>query len=175
MKWLLSADADPEQAKQAMDNVQEAKKLLALARKANLSEIRQMELDGLIEDFDQSVRKFARDSEATAWDNLSKTAQHAIDSKSSDFEVHLDDLHRRKYTILWRQDWWVIDGFKWHAQRPYLFPDTRDHASLVSIGTNALRVNDIDELRKVLGRMYSVRFATGAADDMAVAANIVMG
>ena len=45
---IKSGETDPELAKQAMDNVQEAKRLLALARKEHLKDIRQLELDKTI-------------------------------------------------------------------------------------------------------------------------------
>jgi molecular chaperone DnaK len=51
---IKSGESDPETAKQAMDNVQEAKRLLALARKEHLKDIRQLELDKAVEFFDNS-------------------------------------------------------------------------------------------------------------------------
>ena len=50
------SESDPETAKQAMDNVQEAKRLLALTRKEHLKDIRQLELDKTVEFFDRAVR-----------------------------------------------------------------------------------------------------------------------
>jgi molecular chaperone DnaK len=67
---IESGESDPETAKQAMDNVQEAKRLLALARKAHLKDIRQLELDKAVEFFDIAVREHARPTEANAFDNL---------------------------------------------------------------------------------------------------------
>ena len=78
---MKSGETDPETAKQAMDNVQEAKRLLALARKDHLKEIRQLELDKAVDFFDRLVREHARPTEANAFDNLVKTAQRAIDNK----------------------------------------------------------------------------------------------
>jgi molecular chaperone DnaK len=99
---IKSGESDPETAKQAMDNVQEAKRLLALARKSHLKEIRQLELDKALEFFDKHVREHARPTEASAFDNLAKTAQRAIDNNSGDFESHLDDLRSKNFMILWR-------------------------------------------------------------------------
>jgi molecular chaperone DnaK len=83
---LKPGESDPETAKQAMDNVLEAKRLLALARKEHLKEIRQLELDKAIEFFDKVVRKHARPSEERAFDNLAKTAQRVIGNNSGEFE-----------------------------------------------------------------------------------------
>ncbi|MDR1367401.1 MAG: Hsp70 family protein [Candidatus Accumulibacter sp.] len=147
---IKSGEADPETAKQAMDNVQEAKRLLALTRKEHLKDIRQLELDRAIDFFDKAVRQHARPTEATSFDNLVKTALRAIENNSSDFESHLDDLRGRNFTILWRQHWFVIERFKWLAQDTYLFPDAREHVQLVAIGAEALKANDIDKLRAVV-------------------------
>lgn len=170
---IKSGESDPETAKQAMDNVQEAKRLLALARKEHLKDIRQLELDKAVEFFDKAVREHARPTEASAFDNLVKTAQRAIDNNSGDFESHLDDLRGKNFVILWRQDWFVIDRFKWLAQDSYLFPDAREHAQLVATGAEALKANDIDKLRAVVAHLDSVRIGSAGDDEMMAGANIV--
>lgn len=170
---IKSGETDPEIAKQAMDNVQEAKRLLALARKDHLKEIRQMELDKAVDFFDRLVREHARPTEANAFDNLAKTAQRAIDNNSGDFEAHLDDLRGKNFMILWRQDWFVIDRFKWLSKDSYLFPDAREHAQLSNVGAEALKANDIDKLRAVVAQMDSIRIGSGGDDEMMAGANIV--
>jgi molecular chaperone DnaK len=170
---LKAGESDPETAKQAMDNVQEAKRLLAQARKEHLKEIRQLELDKAVEFFDKAVRKHARPAEESACDNLAKTAQRAIDNNSSDFESHLDELRGKNFMILWRQDWFVIDRFKWLAEDSYLFPDAREHAQLGATGMEALKANDIDKLRNVVAHLDSVRIGSGGEDEMIAGANIV--
>ena len=170
---MKSGETDPETAKQAIDNVQEAKRLLALARKAHLKEIRQLELDKAVDFFDRMVREHARPTEGNAFDNLVKTAQRAIDNNSGDFEAHLDDLRGKNFMILWRQDWFVIDRFKWLSKGSYLFPDAREHAQLSSVGAEALKANDIDKLRTVTLQMDAIRISFGGDDQMMAGANIV--
>lgn len=170
---IKSGETDPELAKQAMDNVQEAKRLLSLARKEHLKDIRQLELDKAVEFFDKHVREHARPTEANAFDNLAKTAQRAIDNNSGDFESHLDDLRGKNFMILWRQDWFVLDRFKWLAKDTYLFPDAREHAQLVSAGAEALKANDMTKLRAVVAQLDSVRIGSGGDDEMMAGANIV--
>ncbi|MNU57341.1 Chaperone protein DnaK [compost metagenome] len=166
-------ESDPETAKQAMDNVQEAKRLMARARKEHLKDIRQLELDKVVEFFDQAVREYARPTEANTFDNLAKTALRAIENNSGDFESHLDDLRGKNFIILWRQDWFVIDRFKWLAQDVYLFPDAGEHAQLVAVGTESLKVNDIDKLRAVVNHLDSVRIGSAGEDEMMAGTNIV--
>lgn len=170
---IKTDEADPETAKQAMDHVQEAKRLLALTRKEHLKDIRQLELDKAVDFFDKVVRQHARPTEASSFDNLVKTAQRAIDNNSGDFESHLGDLRGRNFMILWRQDWFVIERFKWLAEDTYLFPDAREHAQLVAAGAEALKANDIDKLRAVVAHLDSIRIGSAGEDDMLAGTNIV--
>lgn len=166
---------DPELAKEAMDAVHAAKRLMAAARKDHRPTIRQIELDGVVEFFNETVRPHARSSEVTAFENLVKTARRAIESSSHDFESHLSDLKVRNYTILWRQDWFVIDRFRWLSDAKHLFSDQAEHAQLVNAGAEALRGSDLDRLRQVVGSLNAIRFATGREDDMLVSPNIIRG
>ncbi len=168
-------EGDPETAKQAMDNIQEAKKLLAQARKENLKVIRQLELDKTVEFFDTRIRQHARPAESGAFDNLAKTAQRAIDNNSGDFESHLDELRGKNFMILWRQDWFVIDRFKWLSEDTFLFPDANEHAEVCKIGRQALQANDIDKLRQVVAHLDSIRVGTAGDDDMVAGSNILVG
>ncbi len=170
---IKSGESDPETAKQAMDNVQEAKRLLALARKEHLKEIRQLELDKAVAFFEKLVRKHARPSEITAFDNLAITARRSIGSIGGDFESHLDELRGKNFMILWRQDWFVIDRFKWLSKDAFLFPDEREHTQLVSAGEEALKANDIDKLRAVVAHLDSVRIGSAGDDEMMASSNIV--
>lgn len=169
------SEGDPETAKQAMDNIQEAKKLLAQARKGNLKVIRQLELDKAVEFFDARIRQHARPAEASAFDNLAKTAQRTIDNNSGDFESHLDELRGKNFLILWRQDWFVIDRFKWLSEDAFLFPDANEHAELCKAGRQALQANDIDKLRQVVLHLDATRVGTAGEDDMVAGSNILVG
>lgn len=168
-----SNQADPEAAKQAMDDVQEARRLLAQTRNTHRREIRQLDLDKTIGVFDSVVRAMARPTEVSSFDNLARTAQRSIDSGSSDFESLLDDLRGRVATILWRQDGFVIDRFRWMSQEPHLFPDQEKHAELVAEGTAALNADDMDTLRAVVARLDAERIGAGPEDDMLASANIL--
>lgn len=166
---------DPETAKQAMDDIQEAKKLLAQTRKEHLKVIRQMELDRAVGFFNDRIRQHARPSEVSSFDNLAKTAQRSIDNNSGDFESHIDELRGKNFLILWRQDWFVIDRFKWLAEDTFLFPDANEHAKLCAMGQQALQANDIDKLRQVVAHLDSVRVGSAGEDDMVASSNILVG
>jgi len=173
LEKLNRNQTDPEAAKEAMDGVQEAKRLLATARKQHLKDIRQLELDKVKQFFDDGIRDLARSSEVSAFENLIRTAQRAIDNNTGDFEVLLDELRGKGFAILWRQDWFVIDRFKHLAQNAHLFPDASEHAEWVERGASALEENDIDKLRAVVEHLDSSRIGPSGEDDMFADANIV--
>lgn len=171
----MEAQNDPEAAKQARGDLQEARRLLAMARKRHLKDMRELELDRIVEIFDRMARDDARPSEISTFENLTRTARRAIDSKTSDFESCLDELHGKIAGILWRQDWFIVARFKHLAEDSYLFPDAREHAQWVKTGMEALRADNLDKLREVVGHLDSVRIGTSTEDDMLAVTNIVRG
>ena len=172
---ISANETDPETAKQAMDKVLEAKKMLAQVRKEHLKETRQIDLDRVVEFFDDQVREHARPTEASTFDNLARTAQRSINSSSNDFDNQLDQMRQKNILILWRQDWFVIARFKWLAESAYMFPDQRQHAQLVAAGAEAVKADDIDKLRSVVVELDSLRVGVGADDDLLAATNVIKG
>lgn len=167
------AGSDPETTKQAMDRVLEAKKILAQVRKDHGSAIRQLDLDSCTQFFEQHVREYAKPTEQSAFDNLARTAQRAVDRKTTEFESLLDDLRSKNFEILWRQDWFVGARFEDMAKEPWMFADRDEHKKLVQAGKAALQADDFQRLRAIVGLLYSQRVSLSGAEDLLVQANIV--
>jgi molecular chaperone DnaK len=172
---LDKAETDPEAAKQAMDSVLDAKKLLAQVRKDHLKETRQLDLDSCAEFFSAHVRAHARPAEIAAFENLVRTAQRSIDGNATDFEQHLDELRGKNFEILWRQDWFVVERFRWLAEAAWLFPDRVQHAGFVAAGHEAVSADDIDKLRRIVFQLDTLKIGSGTETDMLATANIVRG
>jgi molecular chaperone DnaK len=168
-------DGDPHVANQAMDDIQEAKRLFAQVRKEHRADIRQIDLDTVAKFFDTIVREHARPTEVSEFDKLVKTAQRSIENNSGDFESHLDELKGKTFAILWRQDWFVINRFKRLSENTYFFPNREAHGQLCGSGQQALQAGDIDKLRQVVAQLEDIRIGSPAADDMIATANIVRG
>ena len=168
-------EAEAEKAQEAMENVLEAKKLLAQVRKEHMKEIRRMDLNGIAAFFDQHVRQYARPSEASAFENLVKTAQRAMERNDRDFEHHLDELRGKNFDILWRQDWFVLERFKWMAASPHLFADKTRFEELVQAGTQLMRNDDMEKLRDIVARLSMMQIGGSPDNDIFDAANIIRG
>ncbi len=168
-------EPDIERAQEAMEGVNDARRLLKQVREDNLKEIRRMELNSATEFFNDCIRQFARTSEENGFDNLVRTAQRAIERNDKDFESYLNELKGKNFGILWRQDWFVVKKFKWMATSPHHFSDTARFKELVSMGRNALQADDIDNLRQIVGQLWQIQIYTGSDTDMLEMANIIRG
>lgn len=166
---------DPEATKQAMDDVQEAKKILAQTRKDYLKTIRQMELDNTVQVYEDLISEYAKSVEQNKFDNLRRSAQRAIDNNSNDFESYLEEIRQLNFDVLWNQDWFIVDRFKQFAESPYLFSDQNEFQQLVNAGVSALKSDDISKLRQVLVLMYSIKIGSSAQDDIFASSNIIRG
>jgi molecular chaperone DnaK len=172
-RTLAQSDSSPEATKEADDRVQEAKKLLAKVRQSHLRDLRKSELDGVREFFDQTARELAKASEETAFDSLVATAEREIEKPA--FDGYISELRGKIFTILWRQDWFVVDQFHYLAEREYLFPDAAEHASLVKAGQEAISANNVDSLRAVVGELSIRRIGSSSEADLLHSVNVLRG
>ena len=170
-------DPDPERVKEADEGIIEARRLMAQVRRDHRKPVRQLELDTVKQRFNLRVRQYARPSEEDAFDKLVRTAQRSIDRDENDFESHLSELKSRNFRILWRQDWYVVDLFNDLKSRPRSFSDAVRFKELVARGTSAIKNDDIDELRQVMGHLFEIYIyiSTPSDDDFILNTNIIRG
>ena len=168
-------EPESERVQEAMAGVDAARRLLGEVRRENLKEIRQIELDRTTTLFNDHLREIARPSEENDFDNLVRTAQRAIDRNDNDFERHVDDLRRKSFAILWRQDWFVVEKFKSMASSPHWFADHTRFEALVASGRGFLQNDDIDALRQIIAQLAQVQIDHVSDSDMMEIANIIRG
>ncbi len=172
---LDAGEAQTEDSMEAMENVLEARKLLAQVRKDHRKEIRQIDLDSAMNNFDSDIRRLARPSERVAFDNLAKTAQRAIDRNDKEFENHLEELKNRMATILVRQDSFIVEVFNEMAAHPERFTDRGRFNQLVEQGGRHLAEDNIYELRRVVGDLANISKRTESGEAPVDATNILKG
>jgi len=166
-------EVETEKSQEAMEKVLAARKLLAQVRIEHLKEIRQIDLNGLVSFFDEEIRQHARPSESSAFDNLTKAAQGSINRNDNDFEQLLDELRGKNFEILWRQDWFVIERFKWIVRSPQMFADRHRFAELTQVGTQLMRSDHIEKLRDVVAKLSMLQIGRGPDDEMFDVVNII--
>jgi molecular chaperone DnaK len=172
---LNEDENETEKVQESWEKIIEARRLLAQIRKEHLKEIRQMELDGVKSYFDDVVREYARPTEETAFDNLIKTAQRSIDKNDSEFESYIDEMRRRNFDILWREDWFVIEYFKYLIRSPRMYTDRSRFDELAKEGTQLMRTDEIEDLRGIVDQLYRIKIKTGSINDTIGNVNIIRG
>ena len=183
-------ESDSEKVLSTNEGVLAAKKLLSDVRKDNLKELRQIDLDGVVEFFDMYIRQHAKPSEETEFDKLVETAQRSIDNNDNDFEDHLGELKGRNFEILYRQDWFVIEQFNYLANSSHLFADQDRFEELVHVGNQlmghpeiqgilsgereaTIRSEVVDQLRGVVAQIMLIPRIGGVADHDDLITNIL--
>jgi len=166
---------EPEDVQKANNELLKAKQLISESRQANLKPIRQMELDSCVEFFDEVVRQYARPAEEQSFDNLTRSAQKAIENNDNDFDNLLDSMKTKNTLILLRQDWFIVDWYKRAIANPNNYIDVQKYNELKQMGNVALENDDIDHLRQILFELLSIQIHSGSGDGMFDNVNIVKG
>lgn len=167
-------ETETEKSQEAMEKVLDARRLLAQVRKEHLKDIRQIDLDNVKSFFEEYVRQFSRPSEVTAFDNLAKTTQNLISNNDNNFENNLDLMKGKNFEILWRQDWFVVERFKWMASSPHRFADKQNFEELVQLGQQFMRTDDIGQLRSIVAQLSMIQIGNND-NEMLYVANIIRG
>lgn len=172
---LDQEESDAEKTKAAMDAVLEARYMLYQIRKENLKQTRELELNGMVNFFNEHVRQYARPTEEKTVDSLVRTAKNSLARSESDFESHLEELRSKNFQILRRQDWFIIDIFKNMINSPHRFIDKRQFAELSQAGLEYIKNDNIDKLRDVVGRLADIQLNSGSEDNLFDPTNILRG
>lgn len=105
----------------------------------------------------EHIKELARPAEVSNFENLIKTAQRAIANPGPEFRSLLGQLWSKTFDILYRQEWFIVDRFKWLAESPHLFLDADKHTELVTLGMSALQSDDFEKLRQVVGVLDAIQ------------------
>lgn len=166
---------DAEATKQAMDSLQEAKKELATIRQDNISDIRRIDLDLLIEEADHVITNYGSDIEKNKYENLKRQAYRSVDNDSSGFQEYSNEIRSMIFPILFRQDSYVIDMYHNFKRASYLFTDKTQFNTLIQQGDIALQNNDINKLRSCIISLFGIMNRGSGEDDILQISNIVRG
>jgi len=171
-----SADSpDPAVAKESMDKLLEAKALLAKARSGHLAALREIELAEEIQFFETDAKQYATPTEVSAFDRMSKAARNCLTATSDEFERHRSEMGAMSFRILWRQDHFIIELFRYWGTQEHRAGDKAQHAMLMRQGEAAVQKGDIDELRKIVRQLRRISISTADESDLIAQVNILRG
>lgn len=147
-------DAEPRQ--EAAESIYEAKRLLYEVRKENVLQVRKADITGLKEFYEEAIQRYATEAEDRDIQSTFRRAQTSIQRRDSSFDGYLDEVRKKCYSILWRQDWFIIDRFKDEVKHANDYIDNGRFNQLATKGENAIDNNQISELRSILGEIYGL-------------------
>jgi molecular chaperone DnaK len=165
--------AEPEETKQALDEIRAVRRDISILRKDHLKALRQVDLDSIAGHFNSYGREFARPDEQQAFDALLRTAQHSIDANGTDFETYLAELRSKNINAMWRSDEFIVERFHWLSNSPEQFIDHARYTVLIDAGRAALSKGNLDSLRDILIELDGLRFTRVGEEEMLAMTNIV--
>ena len=172
---LEQNESDEELAQEAMENIYEARKILASVRKDNLKEIRKRDLDKKIHFFNEYLREIARPSEVSSFDNLVTSAKRSLKRNDKDFDSLIDDISSKTYEILYRQDWYIKSVFENFVSNPHRFTDRAKFDELVELGNTYIESEDIESLKSIVGQLWQIQIVSVSDDRFDNITNIIRG
>lgn len=171
----LAQTADPETVQEAANGLLEGRRLVAQIRRDHLREMRQMELDGRVRYYQENARQYAQDYEREEYETLVRTAQLAIARGSADFEEILQELGRKSFRILWKQDWYVIALFKTITRSADGYTNADRFEELKQTGNEFIRNDWIGKLRGVINELGEIQAKEIDAENMFDEVNVIRG
>jgi len=86
-----------------------------------------------------------------------KAAQTCIDQNGTDFDEITDQIGRRNFSILWKQDWYVVKLFERRIEDPSEYTDLAQFEELKASGRNMIAEDSLGQLRSVINSLYRLR------------------
>lgn len=168
-------NCDPEDVQKASDELLNSKKLIYKTCQENLRVIRQLDLDSCVQRFNAGIRRFASPAEEQDFENMVRTAQRSIDHNDFNFENILHSIELLSTSILFKQDWFVINCYHHMTASSSNYVDKARFHELRRLGNQALADDDIERLRTILNDLLSIQIKSGIEEGMFDIANILKG
>lgn len=173
-KVLNKSASSPEDVGQAWNKLYEAKRLLSKVRTENLEIIRRMEYENSLEDYNQNVKKFAKPSEKSRFNNLYTTAETVIKRPDKEFDNIMNAISQEKFAILRQQPGFIISMFNYLIENEADYTDIHKFRALAAKGKELRDNGNIDELRGVIGELFQIRIRVNDAQEVSIV-NIIRG
>ncbi len=169
------ADCTPEDVQKAYNELLESKKLLSRVRREHLQTIRRLDLQSIVNFYQDMCHQYASSDEQRAYEAVVRAGERAIENNDPDFENLLRNLRMKNTVILFRQDWYVIDWYRRLTMSAAHFTDKDKFRELKAQGDRRLANGDIDGLRSVMLDLWEIQIGVDTGENMFDVANIVKG
>ncbi len=131
----------------------------------NKSKVMEKELSQLISGFNQLSRDYVDDKTQELFDLNAKHAEecllHASDKDMKDAENHIEAMRSFFISGLWNNPEYLLVALREAAANSHLATDKEKYDDLIQRGAEAVKDNDIDELRRILYMLNELTINVG--------------
>lgn len=163
---------DPEDVERAFNDLLEAKKLLNKVSQDNAKKIKQIEFNDLIKSAEELKPYFTK--EEAEYETLKRKAEKSLGKDDEAFESAYKEITNLIVACLARQDWFNVDLFRELCRNPNNYTDSKAFTQLKNEGEFAIKSNDMDRLRGVIGGLLAIQKRSMSTADF-LKANILKG
>lgn len=167
-----SIEDDIGNCRQYLEDLQQAKLLLVSIRSENLAAARQAEVDAVDASFRKGMRYYATPADIKQFDEWRKSAQSLIGNPNGQFEHSLMQMRIMISKLMLQSDYRLIGLFRMMQQQEFLHDDRAAFVRMVEAGERALRRDDMEDLRKIVGEMDQARRMVSLGTEVREIANI---
>lgn len=168
-------NSDREELQHISDDILHAKKILNKLRRENLSEIRQKELNHLIEYYQNKMSNYSDIEDNKEYEKLFEVAKQAIKNSSSEFEDVLNQVRYLNYRVSMKNNpEFPMQWFMWKIQNPENYSDENTFYQLASAGKQAIENNDMQTLKQIIDELGRIEIRD-SDEGMDMMTNITRG
>ena len=172
---INTSDNDREEIQHLTEKLLGAKKLFNKIRRDNIGYIRQKELDGLIEYYEEKMKNLIQPEDREEYKEQFELADKVIDRKDSAFDNVLSEIRYINYKMNMKYDpKFLYQWFLWKADEPEMYKDRNKFNEIVAIGLKGIENDNRSVVEQALEKLYEIKIYRDEKDE-AMLANIVKG
>jgi len=162
---MMSEDADTTRS--VTESSRHIRQAISKIKNApeNKSKVLKKELTELVAGFDQFARDFVDDKTQELFDLNARHAEECLsrasDKDMKDAESHIEAMRGFFFKGLWSNPDYLLDSLRDAAANSHFASDKEKYEELVQKGAEAIKDNDVDELRRVLFQLNDLQISVG--------------
>lgn len=160
----LPNNAEAEEAQEAMENIYEARKLLSRVSQANRGVVREKELQSLYPVIESMKSdNLIKEDDLSEIIKLLENARNVIDRNDGDYEKFISSARTKMFRALFKVDAFVIAEFNTLCQDEGMYSNRAEFLRLKGLGEACIERGDINQVRKIIFELFSMRHDNGNA------------
>lgn len=168
-KELLDTSSDADTARSVTESSRHIRQAISKVKHApeNRAKVIESDLQNMIESFETVAREFVDEKSQDLFDLNARHATECLgrgtEKDINEAESHLGAMRTCFLKGLWNNPDFLVDTLREAAANVHLATDKKRYEELIQQGAEAIKADDIDELRRVLFQLHSLKIRVGGA------------